>query len=87
VRSHFYPLVLLDADDVSASAQHESTFSHAKIFDYSFFPAVEDPALAHFTVLQEFGLAPCTLDGEHCNLPRPALFEHNNRTENSWHVV
>lgn len=50
--SHFDPLFLLSADDISAPTQHLIAFSHAVIFDYSVVPAVEELAFADFPVLK-----------------------------------
>lgn len=64
---HFDPPFLFYADNVSASAQHDIILSYAVIFDYSVFPAVEDPAFTDFVILEYFGLAFRTLDREHCD--------------------
>ena len=49
---HFDPSFLFYADNVSASAQHDSILSYGVIFDYPVFPAVEDPAFTDFVVLE-----------------------------------
>jgi len=78
---------LFDADNISASAQHDVVLSYAVVFGYSVFPAVKDPAFANFVILEYFCLAFRTLEREHRDLTGLGLFENDNRTSSCLRFV